>query len=235
MIFGLFVNREKDPQGEYTRKVKEYLASCGGFWCAENGEDAEVAIVLGGDGTMLRAARQYARRGVPLLGINLGNVGYLTDCGKDAGLQAIKRVIAGNFVVQKRMMLAAGGETALNDAVVKGRRLTRFCIRVNGGLLAEARADGVVVATPTGSTAYSRSAGGPLLLPESEMMAITPVSPIDPAVRPWVVSGDCEIEITADCGMCAELDGEPLYFESPIEKITLRRAAVYAQIIKTGL
>jgi NAD+ kinase len=237
MIVGLYTNCEKDPEGLYTREISDFLKARGHVPVAwTDGEEAalDFMVVLGGDGTMLRAAQYAAPSAIPLLGINLGRVGFLTDAGKNEGLQAVEKVLAGNYTVQKRMMLSAGGKTALNDAVVKGGRLTRFVLSVDGKYLAEIRADGIVVATPTGSTAYNRSAGGAVLLPESEMLAVTPICPNDLSVRPWVLDGNCEIQISADCEASLYMDGEPIFLLAASQVLTVRRAIIFSLIIKTA-
>jgi NAD+ kinase len=243
MTVGLFVNLEKDPLQRYAREVGDFLTSRGHTVseCRADGalSPMDFMVVLGGDGTMLRAARLATRyaaqegKGIPLLGINLGYVGHLTDVGKDEGLQAVERVLAGKYGVQKRMMLEADGYVALNEIVVKGRRLTRFCIHTNGKPVADFRADGIIAATPTGSTAYNRSAGGPLLLPESEMIAVTPICP-NPSAQPLVLDGNCEIQITADIETTVTPDGEKGLPLSSSKNLVIKRATHTALFIRTN-
>ena len=148
----------------------------------------DALITLGGDGTMLRGARFVGARPIPILGVNLGRLGFLTACGGDADELdlALERYMAGDYVVQRRMALA--GHTsrnesdhwrALNDIVLhKGgfARVVHLEVRVNGELIGEYAADGLIIATPTGSTAYSLSAGGPVVVPTVESIVITPIS-----------------------------------------------------------
>lgn len=163
--------------------------------------------VLGGDGTMLRVARQTAPFGVPLLGMNFGRLGFLAECQPNDADVAIRRVLAGEATVDRRLMLraavATGGRLlgpwdALNDVFVgRGRaaRPLRLDTRVDGAALARYFADGLVVATPTGSTAYSLSAGGPVVAPSIDAMVITPVVPHPLPVHALVVPAAAKITI----------------------------------------
>jgi NAD+ kinase len=160
---------------------------------------ADFILVLGGDGTMLRAAELAARRNKPLLGINIGHLGYLTDEEfADAG-RAVDNVSKGAYIIEKRMMLEVVIDgpngtkvkvNALNDCVIHGtyRKLLRFGMDINGENIDELSADGLIVCTPTGSTAYNLSAGGPILKPDAEMIALTPICPHALHSRPFVVS-----------------------------------------------
>jgi NAD+ kinase len=245
MTVGLLTNPARDPGLTYTREAVEFLKARGHdpVTAAPDGpaHPFDLLIALGGDGTMIGAARYAARWGLhdkPLLGINLGCVGYLTDTGRENGLAAIEKVLAGEYTVQKRMMLEAEPNRrispVLNDVVVRGRRLTRFNVYVDGGFLTGIRADGIILATPTGSTAYSRSAGGPLLMPESGMIALTPICPIDPAARPWVLDGASVVRLTAEDKTEIVLDGLPACALPSGEAVTVRRAERHVSIIRTG-
>jgi len=163
--------------------------------------------VLGGDGTMLRVARQAAPYGVPLLGMNFGRLGFLAECQPNDGEAAIERVLRGEAAVDRRLMLRAtvtsGGTVlgpfdALNEVFVgRGRaaRPLRLDTRVDGAALTRYFADGLVVATPTGSTAYSLSAGGPVVAPTIDAIVLTPVVPYPLPVHALVVPATVEIEI----------------------------------------
>ncbi|MCL2499902.1 MAG: NAD(+)/NADH kinase [Defluviitaleaceae bacterium] len=235
MNVGVFVNPERDPNGSYIREVREFLSSRGHESPPSPFDGIRFMVVLGGDGTMLRAARHTAGREIPLLGINLGNVGYLTDVGKNDGLRAVEKMLEGEYVLQKRMMLKAGDDGyALNDVVLKGDKLTRFKLYADGKPLCDFRADGVIVATPTGSTAYNRSAGGPMLMPESAMIAVTPICP-NPAIQPIVLDGGCEIRIAADEGVTVIPDGDKNASFSATEAVAVCQAPFSAMIVKTNL
>ena len=231
MIIGVFYNADKDPGGLYANEMCSFIQKSGHearLFSPGKKPDLSFLVVLGGDGTMLRAAQL----GYPMLGINLGNVGFLTDCEKERGFDAVMRVIEGKYTTQKRLMLAVNNKTALNDVVVRGEKLTRFTVKSNGVLLWESRADGVIVATPTGSTAYNRSAGGPLLMPESRMLAVTPICPSgEAAVGAWVLAGEREITITAARPVALVVDGET---HPAATDFCIQRAKSDAFIIKTG-
>ena len=151
---------------------------------AEFLEDAEAVIVLGGDGTMLRAAHGIGTYDVPLMGINLGTLGFLTEVEEANAHKAIDRLIAGEYDIEKRMMIEGKtGDTCyacLNDVVITRAGFSRIIglnIYVNDQLLDTYEADGVIVATPTGSTGYNLSAGGPIISPKARAVVVTPISP----------------------------------------------------------
>ncbi len=174
---------------------------------AEIGEQADLAIVLGGDGTMLNIARTLAPCDVALIGVNQGRLGFLTDISIDTMFETIGTILDGNYVTEERMLLEAGifsGEQsvfsvlAFNDAVVsKGLKgsMIELEIRIDGKFLYTLRADGLIVATPTGSTAYALSAGGPIVHPSLSVMALVPVCPHTFSSRPIVISSDSAVEI----------------------------------------
>jgi NAD+ kinase len=210
--------------------------------------DSDFLVVLGGDGTMLRAAKQAAKCGTPMLGINLGNLGYLTDVDRDEGFAAMEKMIKGQFRREQRMMLSASsasnGQTssiqlALNEVFIRGRGdsagLVSYRICAAGGHLDTVRADGVIIATPTGSTAYSLSAGGPILKPDSEMIVITAVCPHTLYARPWVLSGDEQVSISPqNYAANVLLDGEHKFTLERGEVITINRSEHRATVLKTA-
>jgi len=173
---------------------------------AESPGSADIIMVLGGDGTILRAARQYGMDGVPLLGINMGTLGFLSNL-KDSELeQYLQKLIKGDYIIDERMLLEArvydeGNLTrtvyCLNEVVVRSRtpRMIIFEIIVSGQLMGRYRGDGVILATPTGSTAYSLSAGGPICDPALEAFVITPLAMHNVIKRPMVIHADNEIVI----------------------------------------
>jgi len=168
------------------------------------GRHCDVVVSIGGDGTILFTARQYADLEIPILGINLGHLGFLAETFKT---DTVRRIKEGRFLVQKRMRIVANvmeGEktvqsfSALNDVVVHGAGFTRMVTvrtAIDSRLLRDYRADGVIVATPTGSTAYSLSAGGPLLAPTMEAILVTPLCPHTMGIRPMVLDPGERIEI----------------------------------------
>jgi NAD+ kinase len=163
-------------------------------------------VSLGGDGTVLRAARLAHAADAPLLAVNLGTLGYLTEVDASEAGASLERILAGDFVIEDRMMLdseattEAGTESfiGLNEALVERSsryRLVRLEVRVGGERLATFNADGVIVATPTGSTAYALSAGGPIVSPHAECLLVVPVSPHMIFSRAVVLSPQDEVEI----------------------------------------
>ncbi len=169
--------------------------------------ESNVVVVLGGDGTMLSIARELAPRGVPLIGINQGRLGFLTDITVDGMYEALVEILSGQYVAEERILLNGqvrrGGErvfegTAFNDVVVgKGGsgRLIDLEISINSEFVYSQRADGLVVTSPTGTTAYALSAGGPIVHPTLEAVALVPICPHTLSARPIVVSSHSRIEI----------------------------------------
>lgn len=163
--------------------------------------DADLIVVLGGDGTLLSIARRTSRP-VPILGVNMGELGFLTEIVEDEALDMLSRVLTGRYELDHRMTLAAtlrrGDRTlfrmrALNDVVITngaGARIVEFTVTVDGLPLTTYRADGVIVATPTGSTAYSLSAGGPIVEPTVQALLVSPISPHTLSNRPIVLRPD---------------------------------------------
>jgi NAD+ kinase len=168
--------------------------------------EADLLVVLGGDGTLLSIARRTSRR-VPILGVNMGELGFLTEIAEREAMPMLDQVLAGRFELDRRMMLStavtrgtqvARRSRALNDVVITNGALARiieFTVSVDGLLLATYRADGVIVATPTGSTAYSLSAGGPIVEPTVEVLLVSPISPHTLSNRPVVLPPDAVVRV----------------------------------------
>jgi NAD+ kinase len=169
--------------------------------------ESDVVVVLGGDGTMLSIARELAPQGVPLIGINQGRLGFLTDVTVDGMFDAVAEILSGQYVAEERILLNGqvrrSGErvfegTAFNDVVVgKGGsgRLIDLEISINSEFVYSQRADGLVVTSPTGTTAYALSAGGPIVHPTLEAVALVPICPHTLSARPIVVSSHSRIEL----------------------------------------
>jgi NAD+ kinase len=202
------------------------------------GERADLAIVLGGDGTMLNAARQLAHFDVPLVGVNQGRLGFLTDIARSDMLTCIDDLLGGRFSPEKRMLLAAevwrdgksiAANLALNDVVVdKGSigRLIEFELFIDGQFIYNLRSDGLIVSTPTGSTAYSLSAGGPILHPQVSGMALVPLCPHSLTNRPILV-GDrnaIEIRIVRATDSRVHFDGQVTVDLQPEDLVRIRRS-----------
>ena len=223
--FALLTNYSKDKRLVYTRMIKTYITENGGsYWIpryisepdkdgdqrydfSDMPEDIECVLVLGGDGTLLQAARELLQRHIPLLGINLGTLGFLTSAEKSELPKCLDSVLDDSCSIDERMMLEGvayhGSEKiqmnlALND-VISARagfsRLVELKIYVNGELLSIYNADGIIVSTPTGSTGYSLSAGGPIIFPQTDVIVITPICPHSLQARSLVVSGEDRIMI----------------------------------------
>ena len=223
--FALLTNYSKDKRLVYTRMIKTYITENGGsYWIpryisepdkdgdqrydfSDMPEDIECVLVLGGDGTLLQAARELLQRHIPLLGINLGTLGFLTSAEKSELPKCLDSVLDDSCSIDERMMLEGvayhGSEKiqmniALNDVIIARAgfsRLVELKIYVNGELLSIYKADGIIVSTPTGSTGYSLSAGGPIIFPQTDVIVITPICPHSLQARSLVVSGEDRIMI----------------------------------------
>lgn len=170
-------------------------------------EDVDCVLVLGGDGTVLRASRDLVGRNIPLFGINLGTLGYLAEIGKEDVGPALEKLAMDEYVLERRMMLAGdvfhGGEkilsdVALNDIVISrsGKlRVMDYHIFVNGRFLNSYSADGIITSTPTGSTGYNLSAGGPIVSPAASLMLITPIAPHTLTARSVILPDDVTVKI----------------------------------------
>lgn len=205
---------------------------------------SDVVLALGGDGTILRTARLVGDSGKPILGINTGGLGFLAELSKEnipAALEALKR---GDFCREERMVLQAeipgSGEPhfALNDvAVEKGdvRRLLRLSLSANGEYICSYASDGLVFSTPTGSTAYSLSAGGPIINPKMALMIVVPISPHSLTSRPIIFEPDDVLEVAlAQPGKDALLtvDGQVSVKITSADRLTVRRAAHTIQLVR---
>ncbi len=199
------------------------LGEQGGLQKTQLAQKADVLLVLGGDGTMLNAARLAGERGIPILGVNMGGLGFLTEVRLDNLFPSLERVFANEYVLDERLMLSTHihrhGETVakgvvLNDVVVSKGTLARMIemkISIQGQFVTKLRGDGLIVSTPTGSTAYSLSAGGPIINPGVHALILTPVCPHTLTHRPLIVQDDVEIDVTLtskDEGAMATLDGQ---------------------------
>ncbi|MBO7166249.1 MAG: NAD(+)/NADH kinase [Kiritimatiellae bacterium] len=184
---GFYVNQTKMEAATVCDSLRSFASSCGLKVCGD-GDTPEAVVVLGGDGTMLSAVHVYP--GIPLLGLNLGSLGYLTGVERPFFEDAIRSLSRNEFIISHRTALEVKGEMALNDVVISratSGHAALLELEVNGVVATRFNADGIVIATPTGSTAYSLAAGGPILLPDSESFVITPICPHALSSRPLVV------------------------------------------------
>lgn len=265
---GILPNLEKDKDFAVTNRLLQYLklkecqprlsmkvaklAGLEEYGCLEEElyRDSDFLISLGGDGTLLGVGRKSAPYGTPILGINLGTLGFLTAEEKNHAEYAIDKVLAGDYKMEKRMMLQATiatdmerieGILALNDiCITRGLlyKILEFNIYVNEEYVDTLRADGVIICTPTGSTAYNLSAGGPVLKADAQIIAITPISAHTLTSRSIVVSADdvvtVEINPREEADFTVSADGQDAWTLTGKKVVQVKRAKEYASIIKTN-
>lgn len=234
------IGKLRSPEIETSlRELRAFLAKRGCEVLAEGETKADLAIVIGGDGTMLAAARDLVRHRVPLVGINQGRVGFMTDIGHDDMQAGVGAILDGKYSIEERALLDAqivrGSKTilrtiALNEAVIgKGSqgRLIEFDLAIDGEFIYTLRADGIIVATPTGSTAYALSAQGPILHPAVPALTLVPLNPHTLSARPVSVSDRSVIEIVMVHALDARahFDGLALADMAEGDRLLLKRSA----------
>lgn len=208
----------------------------------------DILLTLGGDGTLLRGARLVAPHGVPVLGVNLGHLGFLTSVGPDELEAGLEAAVTGQAVLDERMVLSAlaegadgrshGSYLALNDAVLhRGgvARMIRMAIHAHGEEVGTYSADGVILATPTGSTAYSLSAGGPIVSPAVDCILATPISPHTLAIRPLVLSAAETVTVevlTPTEELILTIDGQEGARLMPGDRLVVSRAPVPLRLVR---
>ncbi len=265
--FYIIANPQKDCKLRLTKEIQQFILEHGGS-CdyqvnREHGDgsmfdkdkipqDTECILVIGGDGTLLGAARDMADRRIPLIGVNTGHVGYLCELEADTVIGSVSQLLReAQPTVEQRMMLAGfcitregatQEQVALNDIVIHrsgGLQVVDLLIFVNGEYLNTYSADGMIVATPTGSTAYSMSAGGPIVDPKANLLLITPISPHTLNAKSIVLGPEDEISIEVAARNEAEVapvevsfDGNPVGALRAGEKIVVKKAQVCARILK---
>ncbi|MDO4819472.1 MAG: NAD kinase [Prevotella sp.] len=239
--------REKDSRLQIEKGLYEYLDSQSMDLRdvdAVRGEDfsADYVISLGGDGTFLQAARYVGRKEIPIVGINTGHLGFLADATIEDVATEFDMLIRGNCAIDRRTVIELVADCvtecpfALNDIAVLKRDTASMIsleISINGEYLATYQADGLVVSTPTGSTAYSLAAGGPVVVPDSGTLTLTAVAPHSLNVRPVVVTDDSVIEIVVESrtgNFLIGVDGQS--HKCCAEKITIKKAPYQVKIIK---
>lgn len=263
---GFVINLEKDPFLEYTKKLKDFVLNLGyqivvlekfrdvlGLEYGVSDLDAvcresDFVTVLGGDGTILTVARRACIYQTPILGINLGTLGYLADVEKNGAFRAVEKVLNNDYSIEKRMMLEIfkDGKTfencrglALNEVCLKNNtfsRMIKFDIEINDEFIDSYRADGVIISTPTGSTAYNLAAGGPILKPDTELISITHLCPHTLYARPYVVSGSDIIKLKIknnEKNVMLFLDGHEVVSAEGESEIIIKRSKFFTRIIKT--
>ena len=209
--------------------------------------DADLIIVLGGDGTMISTARLIGDNEVLVLGINYGSLGYLTDFRIEEMFPALESILAGNYEIDRRVMLDAEHwrdtdklaiGRVLNDVVINKAALARIIeidVRLNDLFVNSFRADGLIVSTPTGSTAYNLSAGGPIIYPSMNAVVMTPICPFTLTNRPIVVPDHAEISLTLDNeneGVILSLDGQTGYPMRAGDRVAIRKSRTTFNIVQ---
>ena len=254
-------NKEKDPEGEVSLMIRDHLTAQGCTVRLESvshgnirkeylkksvDEGAQCVLVLGGDGTLIQVAGALASRDVPLLGINLGTLGYLAEIEKDQIIPTLDRLVKDDYEIEERMMLStsSGGDRrdALNDIIITrygDPRVVRYIIYVNGRCLSTYDADGIIISTPTGSTGYNLSAGGPIVEPNAKLILITPICPHTLNTRAIVLSSDdlISIEVSRSKYMrqyeaCVSCDGITTIRLSAGDSVDIRKADGVTKVIK---
>jgi NAD+ kinase len=265
MRLGIIPNLTKDKDMNVTRSMLDWFLNkdiklllesdiaeklnCVNIGCSrdEMYSSSDVIIVLGGDGTLLNIARQSAKYNVPLFGINLGHLGFLAEAEISDMYISLEKIIKGDYLIEKRMMLQAfiddsEDETkellALNDiCITRGLipRMISFSIFINDTFFELYSADGIVVSSPTGSTAYSLSAGGPIVSPELKVMIIALICPHTLHNRPIVISDKDEVRIEIggeNSEVMLSLDGQDSYKLNPSSVVKVRSSSFVTNLVK---
>ncbi len=255
---GLITNFERDRGLKYTREILMFLNMRGcpvivgeklgkvlGLLCSENiYKEADILIALGGDGTILRAAGYAAEYETPIFGINLGCLGYLAGAERHEGREAIDRVLRGEYTIEKRMMLRAeiGGRVlpyALNDVYIRNKEaahMLKLEVKISGQYTDTYQGDGIILASPTGSTAYNLSAGGPVLKPDTSLIAVTQICPHNLYARSLVIGEGDSVSISTknrESVGAVFTDGEYRGDLNYGDEITVKKAERSTYIIKT--
>jgi NAD+ kinase len=262
---GIVANVAKEKSPEYTVALQEWLLKRGLEVYLEEGIAAKIGappglekgklwtlvdliVVFGGDGTMLRTARLVRDRDVPIVGINLGGFGYLTEVNLGEMFAALELILAGNFQVEKRMMLDVsvhGGEepfregTVLNDVVIGRGNLSRILeleTAVDGHYMTTFKSDGLIIATPTGSTAYSMAAGGPIVFPDLNSIIINPICPHTLTNRPVILPESAVVRVslcTFEQGATVTLDGQVSFNMQYGDSVTIRKSRYITTLVSS--
>ena len=267
--FYIITNRDKDQNLRFTEEIVQYLKEHGKKCQVQQAErrvegeyhytdpalipeDTQCILVLGGDGTLLQAARDVVHREIPMLGINLGTLGFLAEIDKTSIYTALDKLFADDYEIEERMMLTGtvwrgdkitGQDVALNDIVISRvgppLRVIGFNNYVNDGYLNSYNADGIIIATPTGSTGYSLSCGGPIISPNAAMTVMTPIAPHTLNTRS-IIFPEADV-ITVELGEgrrqiqengLASFDGDVEVPMSTGDRIVIKKASVSVKILK---
>lgn len=231
------------------RPVRYEEISANGAYSRKSTDGVGLAMSLGGDGTLLACARMFAGSSVPILAVNLGTFGFITEVSASEWRSAYEKYVAGELGISERIMLDVtiwreganvGTMTALNDAVIGTSgisKLIRLRVNLSDTYVCRQRADGVIVATPTGSTGYSMAAGGPILHPEMEAFILNPICPFTLSNRPLVVHKHevLEIEVEEDqrTNIMLTIDGQEAYPLQPKDRVVFRNAKAKSLIVRS--
>lgn len=250
--FYVITNNTKDKTNEVATQIKKYIEAKGGQCYLASQEElvpegVECILVLGGDGTLIRAARELRTKGIPFLGINMGTLGYLTEAEVTNIEECLETLLSGETHVEARMMLKGvvkdtAEDVALNDIVLSrsgSLRIIQFHIYVNGELLNTYHADGIIISTPTGSTAYNLSAGGPIVEPTAKMIVVTPICSHALNSSSIVLSAEDEITLVMGEGRDGRIEKASISFDgehdmeiSTGDRVVIREAEDTTKLLK---
>lgn len=257
--FYIITNLLKDNDFRITRKIQNYIESHGKKCIlSQKDEDGHIipgsvpdhvdcAIVLGGDGTLIRAARELGGHGIPLLGVNMGTLGYLAEVELPQFQEALDKLFSGHLDIEERMMMQGvidgqAQHVAMNDIVVTREgnlRVVHFNVYVDGALLNSYLADGVIISTPTGSTGYNLSAGGPVVEPTAQMFVITPICSHALNASSIVLSADDVIEVEICEGRYGRTENALVSFDgaetaavSTGDRVLIKKALETTKLVK---
>ena len=243
MKISFFVNETKKAAKEVADRLSRLAASLGVF--ISDAQEADVIVTLGGDGTILTAVHSHP--GKPLLGLNLGGLGFMASVEEKGFAQAIEFLARGRYKVSRRTMISVRDEqtsaqyNALNDVVIKSTagHASVVDLSVDGATATRYHSDGLVISSPTGSTAYSLSAGGPVLMPDSRSIVITPVCPHALGIRSLVVRDDCQIKVVNRRRSVVDarkvvvcVDGQEKFSLSPDCSVSVGKSQTYANFVE---
>ena len=233
VIYNKFIPEYEAALTTVIKSLTEYGVNYDVFDLEDMKFGGDMSFVIGGDGTLLRAARFYSEFKKPVLGINMGRLGFLSQAAVSDIDSVIKSVITGKYSVEDRLMLESGEHLALNDFVVKGctpGRTSKFFLEVNNKVVCDYIADGIIISTPTGSTAYGLSAGGPILYPDLGAIVIVPICPHTLNARPLVVPSSQLIAVkTNDELLSVSIDG--FVTTNYVEKVDIKASPHRAKLI----
>lgn len=261
--FFIITNRSKSDAIETQKEITEYIISKGGTCVSDDSDghtgsgdlpkDTECIIVLGGDGTMLRASIDLADCTLPFIGINIGTLGFLTAVERSDALSAVDQLLNDDYIIEQRMMIFGRVEKngqivddgrALNEIVLTGNRamqIVYLSVYINDRLVTKYQADGIIVSTPTGSSGYNLSAGGPIINPTAQNLILTPISPHSMQNRSIIFSSEDAIKIMVDTDRYgrnqqveAVYDGAHSTTLDSGDSVTIRKSEMTTNIIKVS-